>query len=147
MQKAFEKSETPFTDKKRKLEHQKDKSTENNFLKTLKTEKGNRVLQGGGAEDQQGNPMPHEPTNKTKAPHPSEARCQSKGHRAPSGEAQRIEPQPPAQPHEPHHSEVQPLMETLEGHDNEGDEDQQNEWKEVKKRGKNKIVNPKTPPL
>lgn len=48
MQNTFEKSETAFTDKKRKVGKQKEKSVGNNFSHIQKTEKGNREMQGEG---------------------------------------------------------------------------------------------------
>ena len=110
--------------------HQKGKANENNLLNMKSTVKGNREMQGGGEGIHKGNPTPQEPTNKTKTPHAIEARCQSQDEEAQSEQAARAQPPEPAQ------FEVHPLME----------EGQQNKWKEVKKRGKNKFGNPQNPP-
>ena len=65
-------------------------------------------MQGGGEGLHQGNPMPIEPTNKTKTPHLTDDSRQS-----PAARAAR------AQPPDSDQCEVQPLME----------EGQQDEWK------------------
>ena len=105
-------------------------STENSLSQTQETKDGDRVMQGGRAGHHQG----EVPTNKTKPPLTDHAA---------ESEAQRKEAQPP-EPLAP--LEVQMLMEAQEGQHSEPDRGQQDGWREVKIKGKNKNKNPETLP-